>query len=246
MVTFFEHEIGHILGFGHATSGGDPYSVPGVVDTNPDPNVVETTITAQESTVDVGNGITAHAETFNGAIPGPTFHLKVGDTVIVHFENHLDKPTGIHWHGVEVPNSIDGTPFEGGTGEDIAVAALRGPLPPNAFLACPAGYCSVAEAAPSPVFALSADALVPVPDAVPPERAVLAANMETALNAVWDSGASAADRIAVVGAGVVGALVAYLCGRERREHGAEFEEIANGSLRDIVLEIVLQIGPLRE
>src|SRR5207237_239667 len=36
--------------------------------------------------------------------------------------------------------------------------------------------------------------------------------------------------------------VAYLCGRERREHGAEFEEVANGSLGDIVLEIVLQVG----
>src|SRR5437764_7228709 len=96
---------------GHATSGGDPYSVPDVVDTNPDPNVVETTITAQESTVDIGNGITARAETFNGAIPGPTFHLKVGDTVIVHFVNHLASATGIHWHGIELPNSMDGTPL---------------------------------------------------------------------------------------------------------------------------------------
>jgi hypothetical protein len=42
-------------------------------------------------------------------------------------------------------------------GEDIAIAALREPLPPNAFLACPEGYCAMAEAAPSPVFALSAD-----------------------------------------------------------------------------------------
>jgi threonine dehydrogenase-like Zn-dependent dehydrogenase len=37
--------------------------------------------------------------------------------------------------------------------------------------------------------------------------------METALNVVWDSGASAGDRIAVIGAGVVGALVAYLMAR---------------------------------
>jgi len=50
-------------------------------------------------------------------------------------------------------------------------------------------------------------------DAVPPSRAVLAANMETALNAVWDGFPQAADRIAVVGAGVVGALVAWLCGK---------------------------------
>jgi len=50
-----------------------------------------------------------------------------------------------------------------------------------------------------------------VPDNVPPQRAVLAANMETALNAVWDGGPRPADRIAVVGGGVVGMLVARLC-----------------------------------
>src|SRR5260221_1174578 len=44
-------------------------------------------------------------------------------------------------------------------GEDVAIAALRGPLAANAFLACPPGYCAVAEAAASPVFAGSADRL---------------------------------------------------------------------------------------
>jgi hypothetical protein len=63
------------------------------------------------------------------------------------------------------------------------------------------------------VFAVPAEAAVPVPDGVPPPRAVLAANMETALNAMWDAAPAPTDRIAVVGAGVVGALVAYLCGR---------------------------------
>ena len=56
-------------------------------------------------------------------------------------------------------------------------------------------------------------ALVPVPDGVPPERAVLAANCETALNAVWDALPRAGDRVSVVGAGVVGCLVAHLVGR---------------------------------
>jgi threonine dehydrogenase-like Zn-dependent dehydrogenase len=51
-----------------------------------------------------------------------------------------------------------------------------------------------------------------LPDDVPPQRAVLAANMETALNAVWDAAPAPGDRVAVVGAGVVGALVGYLCG----------------------------------
>lgn len=68
------------------------------------------------------------------------------------------------------------------------------------------------------VFTLPAGAVVPLPDAVPAPRAVLAANMETALNAVWDGAPAPADRIAVVGAGVVGALVAYLCASLR---GAE-------------------------
>jgi threonine dehydrogenase-like Zn-dependent dehydrogenase len=63
------------------------------------------------------------------------------------------------------------------------------------------------------VFTLAAKAVVPVPDGVPPTRAVLAANMETALNGVWDAAPGPADRIAVVGAGVVGALLAWLCGR---------------------------------
>jgi NADPH:quinone reductase-like Zn-dependent oxidoreductase len=63
------------------------------------------------------------------------------------------------------------------------------------------------------LFTVPADAVSPVPDHVPPLRAVLAANMETALNAMWDARPGPADRIAVVGAGVVGALAARLCAR---------------------------------
>jgi hypothetical protein len=62
------------------------------------------------------------------------------------------------------------------------------------------------------LFNLPVEAIVAVPDGVPTARATLAANMETALNAVWDAAPAAADNIAVVGAGVVGALVAFLCG----------------------------------
>lgn len=62
-------------------------------------------------------------------------------------------------------------------------------------------------------FNVAADVLIPLPQGVTPQRAVLGANMETALNAIWDAAPAPADRIAVVGAGVVGALVAYLCGR---------------------------------
>lgn len=60
------------------------------------------------------------------------------------------------------------------------------------------------------LFVAPAEMLAPVPDGIPLRRATLAANMETALNAIWDSGASAGDRIVVVGAGVVGLLVARI------------------------------------
>jgi NADPH:quinone reductase-like Zn-dependent oxidoreductase len=62
-------------------------------------------------------------------------------------------------------------------------------------------------------FNIPANAAVVLPNNLPPQRAVLAANMETALNAVWDAAPGPGDRIAIVGAGVVGSLVAYLCGR---------------------------------
>ena len=63
------------------------------------------------------------------------------------------------------------------------------------------------------VFTLAAEEVAVLPEQVPPARAVLAANMETALNAVWDAAPAPADRIAVVGGGVVGLLVARLCSR---------------------------------
>jgi threonine dehydrogenase-like Zn-dependent dehydrogenase len=62
-------------------------------------------------------------------------------------------------------------------------------------------------------FAAPAAMCHPLPDGLPPERAVLAANMETALTIVWDAGAGPCDRVAVVGAGVVGALAGWLCAR---------------------------------
>jgi len=59
-------------------------------------------------------------------------------------------------------------------------------------------------------FHLRTDDLLRIPETVPSERAVLAANMETALNSIWDSDLRIGDRVAVIGAGVVGCLIAYL------------------------------------
>lgn len=91
------------------------------------------------------------------------------------------------------------------------------------------GYCAVGRVLAGPaalvgksVFALHphqdffivpAEALTVLPENLPARRAVLCANMETALNGLWDSQAQAGDKIAVIGAGAVGCLIAALCAR---------------------------------
>lgn len=62
-------------------------------------------------------------------------------------------------------------------------------------------------------FVAPASMCVPVPDGVPDRRAVLAANMETAVNVLWDARPLVGERALVVGAGVVGLLAAALLGR---------------------------------
>lgn len=62
-------------------------------------------------------------------------------------------------------------------------------------------------------YVVPASAVHPLPEGVPPARAVLAANLETAVNALWDAAPRVGDRIAVVGGGVLGLLVAWLAAR---------------------------------
>lgn len=91
------------------------------------------------------------------------------------------------------------------------------------------GYCSVGRVEEGPealqgreVFCLYPHqtrylvpeaAVLPLPEGLPAGRAVLGANMETALNGLWDAAPRPGDRIAVVGAGVVGCLLAHLAAR---------------------------------
>jgi FtsP/CotA-like multicopper oxidase with cupredoxin domain len=93
-----------LLGYG-------PYSNPPATDTDDTglgSPVIETTLTASLQTVDIG-GVSVHAEVFNGGIPGPTFRLNIGDSVVVRLINDLPYEIGIHWHGVELENYSDGT-----------------------------------------------------------------------------------------------------------------------------------------
>jgi 2-desacetyl-2-hydroxyethyl bacteriochlorophyllide A dehydrogenase len=91
------------------------------------------------------------------------------------------------------------------------------------------GYCNVGvvEAGPDDLrgrtvftlyphqshFVVPASAVHVLPDDVPAGRGVLAANMETALNGVWDAGIQPGDRVVVVGGGTIGSLVAWLAGQ---------------------------------
>jgi len=59
-------------------------------------------------------------------------------------------------------------------------------------------------------FVVPADAVMPVPDGVPPQRAVLAGAVETAVNVLWDAQPSLGDRITVIGAGMIGCAIARL------------------------------------
>ncbi|UOD51527.1 zinc-binding alcohol dehydrogenase [Orrella daihaiensis] len=107
----------------------------------------------------------------------------------------------------------------------MAAPLMGGQLPfPVAY-----GYCNVGRVTDGPsdwlqktvfslgphqtVFDAPVAMLAEVPANVPASRAVLAANMETALNAVWTGKPGPADRVAIIGGGVVGLLVAYLCSR---------------------------------
>lgn len=108
--------------------------------------------------------------------------------------------------------------------------AMRAPLQHGEFpFPVSYGYAAVGEVAEGPehlrgrrvfclhphhdAFLAPAGMCIPVPDEVPDRRAVLAANMETAVNVLWDARPLVGERALVVGAGVVGLLVAFLLAR---------------------------------
>ncbi len=80
-----------------------------VADTNDAENIVEVSLEAVETEVELRPGVKTKMWTYNGKFPGPTIEAKKGDTLIVNFTNKLPQETTIHWHGVEVPADMDGS-----------------------------------------------------------------------------------------------------------------------------------------
>ncbi|MGH2642907.1 MAG: multicopper oxidase domain-containing protein, partial [Chitinophagaceae bacterium] len=73
----------------------------------PDIKTVRYDLYISDTMVDY-TGKRRHAIAVNGSIPAPTLVFTVGDTALIFVHNEADEPTSIHWHGVFLPNRMDG------------------------------------------------------------------------------------------------------------------------------------------
>ena len=95
-------------------------SLPLLVDTDPDPAVFEASMRAVERDVELVAGTSTTSWVFlddNGdgiaRVPGPQIDVDAGTRIKVHFQNDLDVPTTIHWHGLVLPAQMDGPGIPG-------------------------------------------------------------------------------------------------------------------------------------
>ncbi len=65
---------------------------------------------ASEVQWELAPGKTIKAMTYNGQVPGPTIRAREGERLRITLKNSLSEPTTIHWHGLDVPNAMDGVP----------------------------------------------------------------------------------------------------------------------------------------
>ncbi|WP_438016689.1 multicopper oxidase family protein [Sorangium sp. So ce315] len=72
--------------------------------------VREVALEAAPATLPLLDGRPLEVWAYNGQVPGPTIRVRRGDTLRVTFTNRLPQPTTVHWHGVRVPNAMDGVP----------------------------------------------------------------------------------------------------------------------------------------
>jgi hypothetical protein len=79
-------------------------------DAQPRGVVREVTLTAAPTVVSLLDGRPLAVWAYNGQVPGPVLRVRLGETLRVTLVNGLPQPTTIHWHGVRVPNAMDGTP----------------------------------------------------------------------------------------------------------------------------------------
>ena len=101
----------------------DPWAdltLPRANDTSADPDVVEIDLVARVADKQYPGAEPSQVWTYDGTVPGPLIEAKVGDQLVVHFENELPEATTIHWHGIRLPAAMDGT------------LAMQSPIEPGA------------------------------------------------------------------------------------------------------------------
>ena len=76
---------------------------------NKQEKIIEYDLVASEFNWDITPGKTIEAWGFNKQVPGPVIKANVGDTLVIRVTNNLKEPTIIHWHGLRIPASMDGT-----------------------------------------------------------------------------------------------------------------------------------------
>ena len=72
------------------------------------PDVREFTLVAREAAIETSPGRSRLTWTYDGRVPGPEIRVREGERIRVTLRNELPAPTSIHWHGVPVPNAMDG------------------------------------------------------------------------------------------------------------------------------------------
>jgi threonine dehydrogenase-like Zn-dependent dehydrogenase len=161
----------------------------------------------------------------------------------------IEAPVEVKAYFSGISRGTESLVFHGGVPESEH-ARMRAPFQEGDFPApVKYGYSSVGEVVAGPAalkgktvfclhphqdrYVVPTSAVHVLPHDIPPERAVLAANMETAVNGVWDARPLPGERISVIGAGVVGALVAYLC---QRVIGTEVQLVDTNPQRQTLAE----------
>lgn len=142
-------------------------------------------------------------------VPGP------GEVLVRTLYSGISKGTELVVHNARVPESV---------AEEMAAPNQEGSFPgPVKF-----GYLSVGIVEQGPAdwlgktvfclyphqdrYVVPVESLTVVPEGVPARRAVLTGTVETAVNGLWEAGPRLGDRVAVIGAGLVGGMVAKLLG----------------------------------
>ena len=67
-------------------------------------------MTAGETEIDLGGGVVVPTWAWNGQVPAKEIRLQRGQTLRITLANDLPEPSTIHWHGLAIPNDMDGVP----------------------------------------------------------------------------------------------------------------------------------------